>query len=67
MIEQYANLIRERRFQLGLSLKRLAAKANCGLISITTLEDKRRLPPPETLYRICGALGLNPTTTEERG
>lgn len=66
MIEQYANWIREHRLRLGWSIKQLAAKANCGLISISALEDKRRLPPPETLYRICGALGLNPTT-EERG
>lgn len=66
MIEQYADIIRARRTALSMSRRQLAQKANVGEAVIWRLERHSCLPRAATLYRIMGALGLNPTTDDSR-
>lgn len=61
MLEQYADIIRARRIALCMNRRQLAQKANVAELVIRQIEHGSMLPSDAALYRIMGALGLNPT------
>jgi transcriptional regulator with XRE-family HTH domain len=48
-----------QRVALGWSREKLAAEAELSTSTITQLENGNRLPSPDTLDRIAGALGFD--------
>lgn len=64
MLEQYAAIIEARRQALRMTRKRLAQKAHVAEIVIFCIEHRKCLPSEDALYRIMGALGLNPTVDD---
>lgn len=50
--------LRELRVERGMSLSELARQAGVGKGSLSEIESGRRNPTVETLYSICGPLGV---------
>jgi transcriptional regulator with XRE-family HTH domain len=56
--------IRERRLELGITLREFARRVGVSAPYLTDLEAGRRHPGPEVLVRIAEALGLPPAELE---
>ncbi len=56
--ERLGRLLRQRRHELGLGLNELARRAGVDPAGLARAEHSAKVPSPETLASLAGALGL---------
>jgi transcriptional regulator with XRE-family HTH domain len=58
-MEDFADMLRELREKAGLTMEKLARKADLSLGYIAKLESRRARPSWDTVKKLCKALGVS--------